>query len=485
MLVWLGYVEQMITSPSPRPVYVLGAGFSKSISAAMPVTNELGEAVKERLAPELDFDLRPEQTFEDWLTLQVTPLPFLEGFENAARSAAAARVVAEIAHVLDESVAEASANASPLWLRQLVAIWHVERAVVLTFNYDTLVERAVNETRPTTTSSMGDVDYVRGDHVVFPAPPAPPAEFISDSGAGHTDKSFEVLKLHGSLGWFWAAGDPTGSTLIRIRDNYVFGSSEPLYSETDFGGAKNLDRYLIPPISSKDGYYGSYLANTLWRKARSLVASASTLTLVGYSLPPEDRVASQLIAQVPSGTPVSVVDRQCGSVTPPSLVLGNLARLGVRASTATSGPECVPEFVASKLLKAIFELHRAPELESARSSEDVVVALSKEGPGSGSASLYVLAWNEDEQCFDAHEVPSEFLHGSTSPYRESVLETMPEGCRKLADFLTVERLMDHIDGGKAFTFRHPHSGREAVGIGVERLKVERWEILELKWAPYE
>lgn len=54
----------------------------------------------------------------------------------------------------------------------------------------------------------------------------------------------------------------------------------------------------------------------------------------------------------------------------------------------------------------------------------------------------------------------------------------------LEDFVTAERLQGVIEGGKPFTFRHPDSGKLAVGIGVEPLKVERWELLHLKWAPY-
>jgi hypothetical protein len=208
----------MSVSSSRSPTYVLGAGFSKAINEAMPITNELGAALAQRLSGEIDFDLQPGETFEAWLTLQVTPLPFLHGFENSRRTANAARVIDEIAHVLDERVDKASEEPAPLWLRQLIAIWHVERAVVLTFNYDTLIERAVNVAAPTTTSPEGNVSFLIGDHVVYPAPPAPPAQYWSDSGAGHTNDSFKLVKMHGSLTWYWASGDPTGSTLIRVRE---------------------------------------------------------------------------------------------------------------------------------------------------------------------------------------------------------------------------------------------------------------------------
>jgi hypothetical protein len=475
----------MSSVSSSRPVYVLGAGFSKAISAAMPVTNELGVALRARLSSTISFDPADGQTFEDWLSLQVTPLPFLEGFENAKRAADAAHVIAEMAHVLDARVVEASAGECPLWLRQLISLWHRERAVILTFNYDTLLERAVNGSPPTTISSEGYVEYMLGDHVVFPAPPAPQAQYIGDSGVGHTDQSFEVLKLHGSLAWYWASSDPNGSTLIRVREKHVFASPDPLSSDADFSGATNLDRYLIPPITSKDGYYGSYLSNTLWRKARSLVASASALTLIGYSLPPEDKVASQLIAQVPNEAAVSVVDRDPGSSSPPALVIGNLSRLGIAATTAASGAKCLSDFVSNKIEAAAANLLRNPVFSVLENPHaDVVVAVSKGWSGSESGKLCVLVWNEDEQCFEAHSVDSQYLRGSTMPYRESVFNSMPSGYRRLEDFLTATDLQGLTAEGQLFTFKHPNSGELAVAVGVERRKIERWEVLELHWAPY-
>lgn len=470
---------------SHRPTYVLGAGFSKAINEAMPLTNELGVALAKRLFGEIDFDLQPGETFEAWLTLQVTPLPFLHGFENSRRSADAARVIDEIALVLDEQVHKASEQPAPLWLRQLIAIWHVERAVILSFNYDTLIERAVNGTAPATISAEGHVSFVMGDHVVFPAPPAPQAQYFGDSGAGHTNDSFELLKMHGSLAWYWASGDPTGSTLIRVREKHVLGTSKPLATEVDFSGATTLDRYLIPPITAKDGYYGSYLSNTLWRMARSHISSAESLTLIGYSLPPEDRVASQLIAQVPKNAPVAVVDRDPGEQTPPRSILGNLSSLGITATAAAAGEDSVATFVSDKLKVAIDALPASPAFDQLENTDvDVVVAISKGWGIRDIDGLFVLVWNEETRSFQAHEIPYGFLHGADKPYRESVLNTMPPGHRRLEDFVIASRFREIIDDHVPFTFQDPHSGETLVAIGATRLKIERWEVLQIKWAPY-
>ena len=251
-------------------------------------------------------------------------------------------------------------------------------------------------------------------------------------------------------------------------------------------GATSLDRYLIPPITSKDGYYGSYLANTLWRKARSFVVSAPSMTLIGYSLPPEDRSASQLIAQLPEDIAVTVVDRNPGSAgVPQSGVMENLARLNLATSLAASGPNCLPDFVANKLQTAVEELPHASEFQSLpEAAVDVVVSFSEGWSGSSSGGLYVLAWNETEQRFEPHGFNAISMRGSSSPYRERVLNNMAPGYRRLEDFVTAQGLRSMIEGGKPFTFKHPYSDDLLVGIGAKRFKIDPWEVLELKWAPY-
>ncbi|MEN2742494.1 hypothetical protein ABCS02_32360 [Microbacterium sp. X-17] len=474
----------MTQAAQARPTYLLGAGFSKAVSHAMPITNELGASLGDRLANEIGFELRPGQTFEDWLTLQVTPLPFLQGFENSRRAADASRVIAEIATVLDLALERAAADAAPPWLLQLIALWHAERAAVLTFNYDTLIERGVNTLAPTSTSRDGSVGFIQGDEVVFPAPPAPSAQFLGDSGVGYSGESFQLLKLHGSLAWYWGSGDATGSTLVRLREKHVLGRAEPLAAEADFAGATKLDRYIIPPVTSKDGYYSSYLANAIWRDARSQISTATSLTLIGYSLPHEDRVASELVAQLPDTAPVTVVDRDPGTVNQRPSVLANLRRLGIDPASAIGGEDCVERFVAAKLHSAISTLPAADAFDELENpNADVVVAVSQGWGHQNRGDLYVLVWNESNGTFEAHGVPSTARQGSSMPYRESVLNSMPSGHRRLGDFVTAARLRAHIQDGAAFRFTLPMAGRTAVGIGVRRLKAERWEILGMQWAP--
>ncbi len=450
----------------------------------MPITNELGIELKSRLAGEVTLDMREGQSFEDWLTLQITPMPFLSGFANSRRFADAERVIDEIAAVLDQRVERASEVESPRWLRQLVALWDFERAVVLTFNYDTLLERAVNCSGTVTGARLNALQFLLGDHVVFPAPPATQAQFLGDTGAPHNAESMQVLKLHGSLAWYWAGADKNGSTLARVREKHVLGSLTPLTSDADFSGATKLDRYLIPPVTSKDGYYGSYLANTLWRSARAIVETASSLTLVGYSLPLEDRVASQLIAEVGPTITDGVVDQSPGSTEPREGVLGRLATLGLKAEVTVSGHQSLPDFVSNKIKEATEALPRSIAFDQIeRQSADVVVAIAKKWGSPNPASLCVLVWDNAEKIFAAYPVDRSYMTGSSMPYRSSIHNSMPLGAREIEDFVTADRLRQIIAGGQPFVFRHPNSQELLVGIGAERIKIERWEFLQIKWAP--
>lgn len=74
-----------------RPVYILGAGFSKTIHDCMPVTAELNKLLSQDDS-ELQIELN-NQTFENWLTINSTDLPFLEKFENTARKAQSEKII--------------------------------------------------------------------------------------------------------------------------------------------------------------------------------------------------------------------------------------------------------------------------------------------------------------------------------------------------------------------------------------------------------
>jgi hypothetical protein len=128
-------------------VFVLGAGFSRAISTAMPITSSLAYEVQERL-DQRGSPVPPQhqslfgENLEAWLTYLVGEQPWLSRSQNLRNHALFYEAAEEIAAILIRQQNEALKDAMPEWLKRLVGWWADHRATVMTFNYDTLVEKA-------------------------------------------------------------------------------------------------------------------------------------------------------------------------------------------------------------------------------------------------------------------------------------------------------------------------------------------------------
>ena len=72
-----------------RPVYILGAGFSKAICNEMPLLNALGQQALNLLpkASRESISFREGESFEQWLSMRTQDMPFLPDHENMRRRA--------------------------------------------------------------------------------------------------------------------------------------------------------------------------------------------------------------------------------------------------------------------------------------------------------------------------------------------------------------------------------------------------------------
>jgi hypothetical protein len=439
----------------------------------MPITSELGEELQRRLPNDFDWSELANGNFEDWLTLRLTDLPFLKGFENKRRRAEAERVIAELAIILDERSAVAGSAGSPKWLLQLIQIWHAERAVVLTFNYDTLLEQGINAARPIAALGPGATD-VYADQVVYPAPAAPPAQYAIDTSA-HTSNSLQVLKLHGSLNWYWASGDVTGSSLVRVREKRVLGRGRPLTVDRDFGGATTLDRYVIPPVTTKDGYYQASLTTAIWRSAREAISNASAVTFMGYSMPANDRVAVELVRE--ADAPFTVVDISPGEPGLPESLVGRLSQMG-NVSGVFQGSTAVEEFVRVKLKETSRSLRYSSALgDDAPASANVVLAT----PGRHQVLYHCLY--EEDGTIKPYQIDPQLARRSSSPLIEIAHGQVPARYQKvsLGDFFNRGKLVEHLLTHGSLEVEV--DGEMMVAVGAEAMRVERWSLVRLTAAP--
>lgn len=281
---------------------VLGAGFSKAIHDGMPTADELGSKAVSRAkighAPAFE-----NGRFESWLSRLAEPQPDLSAAENADNAATFACVVEHVHSVMVD--AQESVEVIPGWLARLATALHFRRSTVVTFNYDTLVERVIEsiglwDFEIGGQSSWEMTSAVRGRfdgrpnsrgkvgwHSVIRDIPPLPAPFRSME---NLPASFHLLKLHGSLNWYWVPGDVSGATLNAWH-----------LLDTSAGCLRRYlpgrEPFIVPPAATKSAYFANPIMREIWRTARGAFTRADSVHFVGYSLPITDLLSSSMIAE--------------------------------------------------------------------------------------------------------------------------------------------------------------------------------------------
>lgn len=237
-------------------------------------------------------------------------------------------------------------------LGSLIRYWHANRSTVITFNYDTLVEAAFVAMR----EELGLPDSAAG-HVCLSTLNLPPlwARQGYSVLAGEEPPTFNLLKLHGSLNWMYSGdrggyGDP----LYDTRQVGSWGSRQRKKFEEIRAEAPGLEVALLPPTPTKTGMMANGMLRHLWVRAADAIATADRVVVIGYSLPPSDRIVRSMLTVM--GRPMS--DGEQPKLLVPidrsDVVAGTLTELlpGAEIEDAWSGhDDAVSSFVRNGLTK--------------------------------------------------------------------------------------------------------------------------------------
>jgi hypothetical protein len=273
----------------------------------MPLTDELGNKAIERaraLHPDIGLpavSFSPPYSFEALHSLLAEDQPHLTEPDNRANAARFAALSEAVAQTLDEAQDRAFPGEAPAWLYELLAVWSVSRTTVITLNYDTLVETVVETMQIRTMRasisapkfSGGAVqDHVRAMDLLRDRPPVP---WVVDGGRAGPVPAMRLLKLHGSIDWWWVPGDMSGMSWAREGTYGCLGAPQRLAEELRDQHLPGRERFIVPPLATKSGHYRNPLTRQLWHEAYEAISQAPRLALIGYSLPTTDFVIAGMI----------------------------------------------------------------------------------------------------------------------------------------------------------------------------------------------
>jgi len=294
--------------------FILGAGFSRAAagSAMMPLMSDLLDPIVPGFIAELQgynhllIDGKaPIPDVEVWLSSLAEPQPLRERGENLQTQALFLEIVRKLANDLRRRTNEilSKSAAPPQWFASLMREWHKREARIITFNYDTLIE----STLPALELIMPD----GGTQEKLSYHRLPPGliEHWAIMYAGNRllpTKSFHLLKLHGSLNWYWDSAGTRSPIDIGIEERW--GKDHPPGETVIRYRAPGLDPFLVPPTTAKSPFFGQAILREVWRQARIALQSASKIYALGYSFPMTDLSLRAMLSNCIRGKDVVVVD---------------------------------------------------------------------------------------------------------------------------------------------------------------------------------
>ncbi len=372
------------------------------------------------------------EDFETWMSLVATAEPYRNRAENYESLGLYSRAVRQVGRVLQDEVSIATSADLPVWLQRLVQIWHATKAPVATFNYDTLTEIAAKR------GSLYDPD----ERLVLPWPtvinfaPSGNDKSIGEDSRNIAWSSFRLLKLHGSVNWFWVPEDASGATLERVP---LFDGA--VEDERSFDTSRWLpgrEPYIVPPVATKSLFYGGPLTSHLWRSASAALTDSEEVVIMGYSMPVTDLTTLGLLREafrrkqtlrvvVCDPNPGPVVERLRSLLSPDT-------ELDV---TTFDGADAVRSFVDTRwstVRKSVVEtlrshLFAAGDMPVSINGDDQEIRQVNSFTRSGSSltlhasnSFHTTMWREDWDLNPDQEIGPSYFERATT------VATALEGC---------------------------------------------------------
>jgi len=287
------------TGGQGNDAFLLGAGFSHSVSEVMPLTNALGLEIASRLTRQGHNTTLLQglyrNNFEAWLTQLAEGRPWASEADNLRDRAMFLDASSQVAEII--RMAQRQSGPRAKWLDRLVTFWHQNQSVVLTLNYDTLVEQAVQDLH---LKDHGELVHYTSAYAI----PVTSAN-LRRAGVWGADPDIEtlrLLKLHGSINWYYSGSDsPHGETVYEGGLTYGW-DAEYTHVVGDRGLDLLVDKvpFVVPPTGTKSSFFNNETIRAQWSVASEFLRPCQ-LVVMGYSLPEADHLMRLFLDQTVAG----------------------------------------------------------------------------------------------------------------------------------------------------------------------------------------
>jgi hypothetical protein len=259
-------------------VFILGSGFSASMGlpTLLGLFHEMMSFESEKtnynkdnilyaigfLYPHFNPKISPPSypPFEEFLSL-VTAAEDLPYFDEGHWESKKLATLELLTDTLASKSSEAEENDL---LKEFVSNLE-DQDVIITFNWDNLIERTLY-------SASRNINFLNRD-----------------------SNAVTILKLHGSLNW----GKLPKDVKLKHPDSVKYLSEKIVYT-TDYTYYDtwlplNTPPFIVPPIHTKQALSENFFKN-IWHEAFNVIIEAEQVVFIGYSIPKEDLQARSLLS---------------------------------------------------------------------------------------------------------------------------------------------------------------------------------------------
>ncbi len=270
-------------------IFFLGAGFSKAICDRYPLMRDLSRILLGENSSKFDYArnipqiiINNSDNFEKILTYLSTDLPWKKEYQKLSDKAEYLKLTKKIHDHFSINLAHTDLNYDKF--KALWAYILIKGSPVITLNYDLIVEKnlqLINHQILNPRVSVVLTDYESLDEFYRGT------EIDIKSKIGDifnlTEKMPEILKLHGSVNWYYSEADNTNQIYCANKDTEI---------EKKLIG--NYAPYIIPPILDKKSLYNHRILQYLWTKAYDYLKQAKKIYIIGFSFPETDLAVKYL-----------------------------------------------------------------------------------------------------------------------------------------------------------------------------------------------